>query len=120
MRSIWWHFLLTVVFITLTNFLSKNPLALADPKDTCPETLIFDFKRPVIDRQMAIDLFSNIFSEAKGFPPFDQSMLRGPYLNDPAVPRGTYSYFSWYGHGEKKIGGLLYPDGRLVQRGYCK
>jgi hypothetical protein len=111
---------LTAVFRVATIVLSDVEAVFADEHGRCPERLIIDFKVPVSTREVAIELFSRAFPSDKGFPPFDEKELRGPYLDDPAVPPGTYSYFGWYGHGAEAVGGLLYPDGRLVQRGYCK
>lgn len=90
--------------------------------DDCPETALHDFDTEIRDRQHAAKLFAEYFSEEKGFPSFRHDMLRGPSEGDPSVPDGTYSYFGWYGRASQagKLGGLLYPDGRLVQRGYCK
>jgi len=92
----------------------------AEEKDSCPEKLIVNYKQQVTNRETASELFTKTFPAEKGFPPFDEKMLIGPYSKDPSVPTGSYSYFGWYGYNEKKVGGLLYPDGRLVQRGYCK
>ena len=107
-------------FLFLIIFGCTSHIVRADDKVICPETLLFDFKRSVPDQETATRLFKQFFAEVKGYPAFDSKQMSGPYLDDPAVPRGTYSYFGWYGHGESKVGGLLYPDGRLVQRGYCK
>lgn len=112
-----------LLVVTLLNVLGNAALALpaSVPHDqSCPEDLLFKFPHSITTRAEAEKAFSEFFLPSKGYPPFDPAMIKGPYNEDPAVPRGSYSYFGWYGAGKSKVGGLLYPDGRLVQRGYCK
>jgi hypothetical protein len=86
----------------------------------CPETKLYDFKQKVSSKDEAIHIFSDFFSQEEGYPPFNESLIIGPSKDDPALRDGSYFYSNWYGMGPGGIGGILYPDGKLVKRGYCK
>ena len=86
---------------------------------TCPETKLYDFNQKVEREEDAIKLFKEYFSEEKGFPPFNESKVTEPSEHLELFAK-VYIYYDMYGFGPNNVGGVLYKDGKLVRKGYCK
>ena len=79
----------------------------------CPETKLHDFNQKVETKDEATELFKQFFSEENGFPPFNESKV---YEYKDSEER--YIYMDRYGYSG--VGGVLYENGKLVKKGYCK
>ncbi len=87
-------------------------------KFNCPDTELFNFNKKVNNKEEATILFKSFFSEEKGYPPFDENKIISPEENiDPSM-KNSYVYMDRYGYNG--VGGVLYDNGKLVQKGYCK
>ncbi|MFC1753404.1 hypothetical protein ACFL96_08430 [Thermoproteota archaeon] len=81
---------------------------------SCPDTELFDFNQKVEDQQQANSLFMEFFSQEKGYPQFNASKVW--YVES----MNEYVYWDMYGINEQQVGGVLYENGKLVRKGYCK
>ncbi len=79
----------------------------------CPETKLHDFNQKVESKGEAIKLFKQFFSEENGYPPFNESQV---YEFGDSKER--FVYVNIYGYNG--VGGVLYENGKLVKKGYCK
>ncbi|MBU0535878.1 MAG: hypothetical protein KKE20_02860 [Nanoarchaeota archaeon] len=95
-----------IIYIVLMTGCSGNVL------NTCPDTELHDFNMKVENKEQAIGLLSEYFSEKNGYHAFNESRMF--YAEDLK----GYVYGDMYGYAGE--GGVLQTDGKLIRKGYCK
>ena len=107
-------FIILISVLCIQNNYAKN----------CPEYLLKNFKVDVSSKDVAQEVFKQYFTQEKGFPPFDPTKVKidkSPSCSQRKEVKTTcYFYYDFYGMGPSGVGGYLYPNGKLVKRGYCK
>lgn len=107
------YFIISVVILALAGIIFVSWYMYSSTQFNCPETKLHDFNQKVENKDEAINLFKQFFSEENGYPSFNVSKV---YEYKDSEER--YIYVDRYDYSG--VGGVLYENGKLVKKGYCK
>ena len=105
-------YVIAIIILTAAGIIFFRQTHLVSP--ICPKTKLYDFNQKVETKEEAIKLFKQFFSKENGYPSFYDDKV---YENKDSKEK--YIYMSEYGYPGIG-GGVLYDNGKLVRKGYCK
>ena len=77
------------------------------------DNIVYDSDQKIETREDAIEVFRQFFTEEKGYPPFNESLV---YEIKDAEEKFVYN--DQYGYSG--VGGILTNKGQIIVKGYCK
>ena len=107
------YFIITVLILAIVGTILVSWYMYSFTQFNCPETKLHDFNQKVETKDEAINLFKQFFSEENGYPPFNESKV-----HEYQDSEERYIYVDRYGY--YGVGGILYENGKLIRKGYCK